>query len=224
MTLSSCDYKVLHAPRPRVVKSLPPELASLDPALPWDSPQEPGYLVGAFACADEVEGLSNMLSQLSFSPVPGLSAEGEPLPLPPQGLMAAVISDRVAEPLELCSSLALRCPTLLIAGQTSFELQLAAARARVDAVLPRPVDGGELGEWLEHFAGKREPRTPSILLVDDDPLLAEVFAEALRVAGMTVSIVSDPTEVLSRLNMVPPDLILMDVHMPGVKGRLRARA
>ena len=210
-------------PLARVVKSLPPELASLDQALPWDSAQEPGYLVGAFACADEVEGLSNMLSQLSFSPVPGLSAEGEPLPLPPQGLMAAVISDRVAEPLELCSSLALRCPTLLIAGQTSFELQLAAARARVDAVLPRPVDGGELGEWLEHFAGKREPRTPSILLVDDDPLLAEVFAEALRVAGMTVSIVSDPTEVLSRLNMVPPDLILMDVHMPGVDGIELAR-
>jgi diguanylate cyclase (GGDEF)-like protein len=210
-------------PLARIVKSLPPELASLDQMLPWDSAQEPGYLVGAFACADEVEGLSNMLSQLSFSPVPGLSAEGEPLPLPPQGLMAAVISDRVAEPLELCSSLALRCPTLLIAGQTSFELQLAAARARVDAVLPRPVDGGELGEWLEHFAGKREPRTPSILLVDDDPLLAEVFAEALRLAGMTVSIVSDPTEVLSRLNMVPPDLILMDVHMPGVDGIELAR-
>lgn len=210
-------------PLARVVKSLPPELASLDQALPWDSAQEPGYLVGAFACADEVEELSNMLSQLSFSPVPGLSAEGEPLPLPPQGLMAAVISDRVAEPLELCSSLALRCPTMLIAGQTSFELQLAAARARVDAVLPRPVDGGELGEWLEHFAGKREPRTPSILLVDDDPLLAEVFAEALRLAGMTVSIVSDPTEVLSRLNMVPPDLILMDVHMPGVDGIELAR-
>jgi len=210
-------------PSPRVVKSLPPELASLDQTLPWDGLPGPGNLVGVFAHADEVEPLSSMLAQLNYTPVAGLSTEGELLQLPPQGLMAAVISDRVAVPLEVCASLALRCPTILVAGQTNFELQLAAARARVDALLPQPVDAGELGEWLEHFAGKREPSTPSVMLVDDDPLLSEVFAEALRLAGMTVSIVSDPTEALARLNMVLPDLILMDVHMPGVDGIELAR-
>jgi diguanylate cyclase (GGDEF)-like protein len=208
---------------PRLAKSLPPELASLDQRLPWDGVPEPLSLVGVFERADEIEALSGMLAQLNCTPVAGLSPEGTPLPLPPQGLMAAVISDRVAAPLELCTSLALRCPTILIAGETSFELQLAAARARVDAVLPRPVDVGELGEWLEHFSGKREPSTPSVMIVDDDPLLSEVFAEALRMAGMIVSIVSDPTEALARLTMVLPDLILMDMHMPGVDGIELAR-
>ena len=161
--------------------------------------------------------------ELNCAPVAGLSDDGRLLPLPPQGLVAAIVSDRIAAPLELCASLSLSCPTILIASQANFELQLSAARARVDAVLPRPVDANELGEWLEHFAGKREPTIPTVLLVDDDPLLAEVYAEALRAAGMTVSIVSDPTEALSRLNMVLPDLILMDVQMPGVDGIELAR-
>jgi diguanylate cyclase (GGDEF)-like protein len=206
-----------------VVKSLPPELASLDEASPWGAAPERESLVGVFERADEIGSLSRILTQLNCTPVAGLNAEGALLPPPPQGLMAAVVSDRIAAPLELCSSLALECPTILIASQASFELQLAAARARVDALLPRPLDATELGEWLEHFAGKREPTMPSVLLVDDDPLLAEVYAEALRAAHMTVSIVSDPTEALSRLNMVLPDLILMDVQMPSVDGIELAR-
>jgi diguanylate cyclase (GGDEF)-like protein len=194
-----------------------------DQASPWDRAPDPAGLVGVFERGDETEALSRMLSDFNYTPVPGLSPGGRLLPLPSEGLIAAIVSDRIPAPLDVCASLALGCPTILIAGQTSFELQLAAARARVDALLPRPVDAGELGEWLEHFAGKREPTSPSVLLVDDDPLLAEVFAEALRAAGMTVSIVSDPTEALSRLNMVLPDLILMDVQMPGVDGIELAR-
>jgi len=208
---------------PGVANSLPPEFASVDEPGPWDPAPERGSEVGVFARADEMASLSRTLAQLNCTPSPGLNADGALLPPPTDGFLAAVVSDRIAAPLELCSSLALECPTILIAAETSFELQLAAARARVDALLPRPLNATELGEWLEHFAGKREPTMPGILLVDDDALLAEVYAEALRAAHMTVSIVSDPTEALSRLNMVLPDLILMDVQMPGVDGIELAR-
>jgi diguanylate cyclase (GGDEF)-like protein len=192
-------------------------------AFAWERTPEPATLVGVFERGDEIEALSKRLTDLNCTPVPGLDAEGRLLPLPAQGVVAAVVSDRIAAPLEVCASLGPTCPTILIATHTNFELQLAAARARVDALLPRPVDTNELGDWLEHFAGKREPTTPAVLLVDDDPLLAEVYAEALRAADMSVSIVSDPTEALHRLNMVLPDLILMDVQMPGVDGIELAR-
>ena len=208
---------------PGVVVPLPLDPEAAEPAVAWERSPEPAMLVGVFERPDELEPMSRLLSGLNCVPVAGLNAEGRLLPLPPQGLVAAIVSDRIAAPLELCASLSLGCPTILIASHAGFELQLAAARARVDALLPRPVDANELGEWLEHFSGKREPASPSVLLVDDDPLLAEVYAEALRAAGMTVSIVSDPTEALSRLNMVLPDLILMDVQMPGVDGIELAR-
>jgi diguanylate cyclase (GGDEF)-like protein len=202
---------------------LSPEPETINQAFAWERTPEPATLVGVFERADGIEPLSKRLIDLNCTPLPGLDAEGRLLPVPVQDLAAAIVSDRIPAPLELCASLASSCPTILIASHTSFELQLAAARARVDALLPRPIDTNELGEWLEHFAGKREPTTPAVLLVDDDPLLAEVYAEALRAADMSVSIVSDPTEALSRLNMVLPDLILMDVQMPGVDGIELAR-
>ena len=202
-----------------VPRPLPPLSTSIDPA---PGPRSAG-LIGVFERADGIEPLTRILSGLHYAALPGLDSRGKPLPLPLQNVTAAIVSDRVEAPLELSASLSPCCPTLIIASDPGFEFQLATARACVDAVLPRPLDANELGGWLEHFARQRQPSVPSVLLVDDDPLLAEAYAEALRAARMTVSIVSDPTEALSRLNSIRPDLILMDVKMPGVDGIELAR-
>lgn len=68
-----------------------------------------------------------------------------------------------------------------------------------------------------------------ILVVDDDPEIVNLFAYALRRAGYQVEGVLDSQAALERARRAPPDLILLDVMMPGMNGyevarQLRAEA
>ena len=69
----------------------------------------------------------------------------------------------------------------------------------------------------------------TVLVVDDEAVLREVVAEALRDEGFAVSVANDGAAALELVAQSPPDLVLMDVMMPGMDGReaylaLRSRA
>ncbi|EFH13362.1 diguanylate cyclase, partial [Teichococcus cervicalis] len=143
----------------------------------------------------------------------------------PEGtrLAGAVVDDAVPDALSACRQLAGRCPVVLLTAGTGFADRLAAARAGVEAVVPKPADLNELADWLDQFAGPRQENPLSILVVDDDSLLAEAYALVLRQAGMQVTTVSDPERALGAMAAINPDLVLMDMQMPGVEGIELAR-
>lgn len=58
----------------------------------------------------------------------------------------------------------------------------------------------------------------SILIVDDTPANLEVLLEFMTEAGFEVSVATDGEKALARLEHVHPDLILLDVMMPGIDG------
>ena len=57
-----------------------------------------------------------------------------------------------------------------------------------------------------------------ILLVDDDPRLREMVRYTLARAGYTVREAADGREALAELARKEPDLVVLDVLMPGVDG------
>lgn len=56
------------------------------------------------------------------------------------------------------------------------------------------------------------------LIVEDDRRMAESLAAQLGVLGHTVSIAYGPRMAMQLLNQVIPDIIFMDINMPGVNG------
>jgi CheY-like chemotaxis protein len=67
----------------------------------------------------------------------------------------------------------------------------------------------------------------SILVIDDDSGIRETLADFLRHEGYRVDVARDGAEGLERLAFTRPDLILVDLNMPGMDGnqflrRLRA--
>lgn len=58
-----------------------------------------------------------------------------------------------------------------------------------------------------------------ILVVDDQPYLRDVQVLLLRTAGYEATALASATEALARLSDVRPDLILLDMGMPGMNGR-----
>jgi diguanylate cyclase (GGDEF)-like protein len=175
---------------------------------------EPIFL---FAMPEEQAKLSAVITNLGY-PVERGKDVSALAGYPTTRLAAAVVDDAVPGALEICESLSSRCPVILLAQEDGFEARLLAARAGVTAVVAKPLVVNELADWLDHFASRGNQPRYSILVVDDDALLAEAYALALRRAGMLVSMVSDPARASEALAAAHPDLILMDMQMPGVDG------
>lgn len=58
----------------------------------------------------------------------------------------------------------------------------------------------------------------NVLVVEDDRRTAQGLADQLAMLGHTVAIAYGPRMALQQLNQVIPDVIFMDINMPGVNG------
>ncbi len=59
---------------------------------------------------------------------------------------------------------------------------------------------------------------PLALVIEDNKDQAEITAKALQTAGFMTEIFHDGEEAVERLNVVVPDLVVLDMHLPGVSG------
>ena len=59
---------------------------------------------------------------------------------------------------------------------------------------------------------------PLVMVVDDDQDLAEMLSIVLNGAGMEVDLVGRGDEVMDVFTANPPDLVLLDIMLPGIDG------
>lgn len=64
----------------------------------------------------------------------------------------------------------------------------------------------------------------NVMVVDDSPTEVHLLREMLTKNGFTVSVASSGEEAITRAAAEKPDLILMDVVMPGMSGFEATRA
>lgn len=57
-----------------------------------------------------------------------------------------------------------------------------------------------------------------ILVVDDDPRITDLLRRVLAYEGYSVAIAADGNEALNRTLERPPDLIVLDIMLPGMNG------
>lgn len=56
------------------------------------------------------------------------------------------------------------------------------------------------------------------LIIEDDRMVANIYAEALRLAAYEPMIIGNGRDALTHLENNTPDLILLDLHLPEVQG------
>lgn len=89
----------------------------------------------------------------------------------------------------------------------------------------------DIDAWLESQrprsariapAGTRPPATSGvrarILVVDDEATIRELLAKALALADYDVDLAPDGRTALDRMRIIPYDLLITDLRMPGVDG------
>jgi len=57
-----------------------------------------------------------------------------------------------------------------------------------------------------------------VLVVDDDPTVSEVVSRYLELAGYRVDVLGDGAQALSSALEEPPDLLVLDLMLPGLSG------
>ena len=57
-----------------------------------------------------------------------------------------------------------------------------------------------------------------VLVVDDDPLFRELFKHSLEFEGIEVEVAESGRKAVEIIMANPPDLLLLDLKMPGVSG------
>jgi two-component system response regulator ResD len=61
-------------------------------------------------------------------------------------------------------------------------------------------------------------RRASVLVVDDEPTIGEVLARYLERAGFETRVASDGPQALALSAARPPDLVVLDIMLPGIDG------
>ena len=74
--------------------------------------------------------------------------------------------------------------------------------------------------WLDRWAEsqQRGRAQVNILVVDDEPIVRMSVSDVLRRAGFNVATASGGVEALELMRQEVPDLVLLDLKMPGMDG------
>ncbi len=76
----------------------------------------------------------------------------------------------------------------------------------------------ELEAIIENLTGLRDQQKPRVLSVDDDQPLTDYITQILTKHNMNVRGLNKPIAILETLQDFKPDLLLLDVMMPGLSG------
>ncbi|NES95841.1 MAG: diguanylate cyclase [Desertifilum sp. SIO1I2] len=109
-------------------------------------------------------------------------------------------------------------PVIFISAREDLTARLQAVRAGGSAYFTKPVDIGGLIDKLDTLTAHKPVEPGRILIVEDESILATYYAAVLQQAGMLTAVVTDPMQVMQPLVEFKPDLILMDMYMPGCSG------
>ena len=121
---------------------------------------------------------------------------------------AARLQERLEEPL----------PLLVITTQDDFTTHLEAVRVGAMGFFTKPVDIPQLENRLERCFSQQQGEPYRVLIIDDDRELASRFSLILRGANMLVEMLHDPADIFSCMRSFNPEVILLDVNMPGCTG------
>ena len=117
-----------------------------------------------------------------------------------------------------------RLPVVCLSQDDSFDSRYRVAALGADGFFGQSPDLPELAERIEYLALERSSRVQGrVVLVEDDPELAEHYVLVLRSAGVDVLWVHNPQQLMTGLLSFRPDILLMDVQLGSYSGVNLAR-
>jgi len=81
-----------------------------------------------------------------------------------------------------------------------------------------PAAASATAGWLGMVPARRRRKTPLVLVVEDDRMIAEMYRFQLTHEGYEVHVAGDGRQGLEAIRTEKPDLVLLDLRMPVMEG------
>lgn len=109
-------------------------------------------------------------------------------------------------------------PVIFMSIRNDSEARLSAVRCGAQRFLTKPLDFTKLTQTIDSLITRSLLEPYRVLVVDDDAILADLYATYLKEAGIEVKVLTKPMMALEHINDFKPELILMDIYMPECNG------
>lgn len=109
-------------------------------------------------------------------------------------------------------------PLVVLGDADSLGARVEAVHAGASAFLPSGDDPVHVFSTAAGLAERAGPSEARILSVDDDPMVLDLVRCTLEPAGYRVTTLADPLRFWDVLAELHPDMVLLDVDMPGFHG------
>jgi len=62
------------------------------------------------------------------------------------------------------------------------------------------------------------PQKPLAFIIEDNDSLADIFTQAMKIAGFDIQTVADGLQAMEKLKTLTPAVVILDLYLPGVSG------
>ncbi|MFT3700589.1 MAG: response regulator [Kofleriaceae bacterium] len=105
---------------------------------------------------------------------------------------------------------------VMVVGETERRADLISAGA--DELLEFPLQPNQFRDACLRLVESGRREAPRVLIVDDDPSIRMICREVLELGGYQVRDAGSATAALTEARRFRPDMIVLDVLMPGIDG------
>jgi DNA-binding response OmpR family regulator len=139
---------------------------------------------------------------------------------PPTVVLLCLAEADFEAAMELLAAIS-NCPesisVLVMTDSHDFQQRLQLVRQGVEHLLPTAIAPQQVMAIVQQTL-RAEGEALKILVVDDDVQVLDLLRTLLGSWGMQLTTLADPAQLWDRLEQIQPDLLVLDVEMPGANG------
>lgn len=109
-------------------------------------------------------------------------------------------------------------PVIFVSSRNDIRSRLESVRAGAVRYFEKPLSNELLIKVIDEYLLHQPDDPYRVLIIDDDESVSKLHAQNLVEAGIETRLLAEPLSAIEEIADSRPDLILMDVHMPGCSG------